>query len=124
MSYLYIIIAVLVSGGYVAYSSYKISNLQSENQSLNHTIQLSLKANKELEIALDESEIAHQKNLEFLAKAKSENEKERVYVEKIKYKIIKDNNGTCLNAINDVFSRLQQQTRDSNNTKAKSKERL
>ena len=123
MSYIYIIIAVLASG-YIAYSSYKISSLKSENQSLNEAVQVSLKANKELEIALSESEIEHQKNLEFLAKAKSRNEKERVYVEKIKYKIIKDNNGTCLNAINDVFSRLQQQTRDSNNTKAKSKERL
>ena len=123
MSYIYIIIALLASG-YIAYSSYKISSLKSENQSLSQAINVSLKANKELEIALSESEIEHQKNLEFLAKAKSENEKERVYVEKIKYKIIKDNNGTCLNAINDVFSRLQQQTRDSNNTKAKSKERL
>ena len=123
MSYIYIIIAVLASA-YLAYSSYKISSLKTENQSLNEAVQVSLKANKELEIALSESEIEHQKNLEFLAKAKSENEKERVYVEKIKYKIIKDNNGTCLNAINDVFSRLQQQTRDSNNTKAKSKERL
>ena len=124
MSYIYIIIAVLLSGGYVAYSSYKISSLKTENQSLNEAVQVNLRANKELEIALSESEIEHQKNLEFLAKAKSQNEKERVYVEKIKYKIIKDNNGTCLNAINDVFSRLQQQTRDSNNTKAKSKERL
>lgn len=123
MSYIYIIIAVLASG-YIAYSSYKISSLKTENQSLNEAVQVSLRANKELEIALNESEIEHQKNLEFLAKAKSQNEKERVYVEKIKYKIIKDNNGTCLNAINDVFSRLQQQTRDSNNTKAKSKERL
>ena len=113
MGYIYIIIAVLVSGGYVAYSSYKISSLKSENQSLNEAVQVSLKANKELEIALSESEIAHQKNLEFLAKAKSQNEKERVYVERVKYKIIKDNNGTCLNAINDVFSRLQQQTRDN-----------
>ena len=123
MSYIYIIIAVLASG-YIAYSSYKISSLKTENQSLNEAVQVSLRANKELEIALNESEIEHQKNLEFLAKAKSENEKERVYVERVKYKIIKDNNGTCLNAINDVFSRLQQQARDSNNTKAKSKERL
>ena len=112
MGYIYIIIAVLVSG-YIAYSSYKISSLKTENQSLNEVVQVSLRANKELEIALNESEIEHQKNLEFLAKAKSQNEKERVYVEKIKYKIIKDNNGTCLNAINDVFSRLQQQTRDN-----------
>ena len=110
MSYIYIIIAVLTSG-YLAYSSYKISSLKTENQSLNEAVQVSLRANKELEIALNESEIEHKKNLEFLAKAKSQNEKERVYVEKIKYKIIKDNNGTCLNAINDVFSRLQQQTR-------------
>ena len=112
MSYIYIIIAVLASA-YLAYSSYKISSLKTENQSLNEAVQVSLRANKELEIALNESEIEHQKNLEFLAKAKSQNEKERVYVEKIKYKIIKDNNGTCLNAINDVFSRLQQQTRDN-----------
>ena len=123
MSYIYIIIALLASG-YIAYSSYKISSLKTENQSLNEAVQVNLRANKELEIALSESEIEHQRNLEFLAKAKSQNEKERVYVEKIKYKIIKDNNGTCLNAINDVFSRLRQQTRDSNNTKAKSKERL
>ena len=113
MSYIYIIIAVLVSGGYVAYSSYKISSLKTENQSLNEAVQVSLRANKELEIALNDSEIEHQKNLEFLAKAKSQNEKERVYVERVKYKIIKDNNGTCLNAINDVFSRLHEQTRDS-----------
>ena len=112
MCYIYIIIAVLASG-YIAYSSYKISSLKTENESLSQAVQVSLKANKELEIALNESEIEHQKNLEFLAKAKSQNEKERVYVEKIKYKIIKDNNGTCLNAINDVFSRLQQQTRDN-----------
>ena len=112
MGYIYIIIAVLASG-YIAYSSYKISSSKTENQSLNEAVQVSLRANKELEIALNESEIEHQKNLEFLAKAKSRNEKERVYVEKIKYKIIKDNNGTCLNAINDVFSRLQQQTRDN-----------
>ena len=112
MCYIYIIIAVLASG-YIAYSSYKISSLKTENQSLNEAVQVSLRANKELEIALSESEIEHQKNLEFLAKAKSQNEKERVYVERVKYKIIKDNNGTCLNAINDVFSRLQQQTRDN-----------
>ena len=113
MGYIYIIIAVLVSGGYVTYSSYKIYRLKNENKSLNEAVQVSLKANKELEIALNDSEIEHQKNLEFLAKAKSQNEKERVYVEKIKYKIIKDNNGTCLNAINDVFSRLHEQTRDN-----------
>ena len=112
MGYIYIIIALLATG-YLAYSSYKISNLESENESLSQAINVSLKANKELEIALDESEIEHKRNLEFLAKAKSQNEKERVYVERVKYKIIKDNNGTCLNAINDVFSRLQQQTRDS-----------
>ena len=112
MGYIYIIIALLATG-YLAYSSYKISNLESENESLSQAINVSLKANKELEIALDESEIEHKRNLEFLAKAKDKNEKERVYVEKIKYKIIKDNNGTCLNAINDVFSRLQQQTRDN-----------
>ena len=112
MSYIYIIIAVLASG-YIAYSSYKISSLKTENESLNEAVQVSLRANKELEIALNESEIEHQKNLEFLAKAKSQNEKERVYVERVKYKIIKDNNGTCLNAINDVFSRLHEQARDS-----------
>ena len=112
MSYIYIIIAVLASG-YIAYSSYKISSLKTENQSLNEAVQVSLKANKELEIALNESEIEHQKNLEFLAKAKSQNEKERVYVEKIKYKIIKDNNSTCRRAINDVFSRLHDKARDS-----------
>ena len=112
MGYIYIIIALLATG-YLAYSSYKISNLESENESLSQAINVSLRANKELEIALDESEIEHKRNLEFLAKAKDKNEKERVYVEKIKYKIIKDNNGTCLNAINDVFSRLQQQTRDN-----------
>ena len=112
MSYIYIIIAVLASG-YIAYSSYKISSLKTENQSLNEAVQVSLRANKELEIALSESEIEHQKNLEFLAKAKSQNEKERVYVEKIKYKIIKDNNSTCRRAINDVFSRLHDKARDS-----------
>ena len=113
MGYIYIIIALLVSGGYVAYSSYKISSLESENESLNEAINVSLKANKELEIALDESEIEHKQNLEFLAKAKDKNEKERVYVEKIKYKIIKDNNSTCRGAINDVFSRLHDKARDS-----------
>ena len=46
MGYIYIIIAVLVSGGYVAYSSYKISSLKSENQSLNEAVQVSLRANK------------------------------------------------------------------------------
>lgn len=112
MGYFYIIIALLASG-YIAYSSYKISSLKTENESLNEAINVSLKANKELEIALNESEIEHKQNLEFLAKAKDKNEKERVYVEKIKYKIIKDNNSTCRGAINDVFSRLQQQTRDS-----------
>ena len=112
MGYIYIIIALLASG-YIAYSSYKISSLKTENQSLSQAIQVSLRANKELEIALSESEIEHQKNLEFLAKAKSENEKERVYVERVKYKIIKDNNGTCLNAINDVFSRLRGEARDN-----------
>ena len=112
MGYIYIIIAVLASS-YIAYSSYKISSLKTENQSLNEAVQVSLRANKELEIALNDSEIEHQKNLEFLAQAKSQNETARVYVAKIKYKIIKDNNGTCLNAINDVFSRLQQQTRDN-----------
>ena len=113
MGYIYIIIALLASGGYVAYSSYKISSLKTENQSLNEAVQVSLKANKELEIALDESEIEHKRNLEFLAKAKDKNEKERVYVEKIKYKIIKDNNSTCRMAINDVFSRLHDKARDS-----------
>ncbi|MDD0855724.1 hypothetical protein [Campylobacter magnus] len=113
MSYIYIIIALLASGGYVAYSSYKISSLKSENESLSQAVQVSLRANKELEIALDESEIEHKRNLEFLAKAKDKNEKERVYVERVKYKIISDKNSTCRRAINDVFSRLQQQTRDS-----------
>ena len=113
MGYIYIIIALLASGGYVAYSSYKISSLKSENESLSQAVQVSLRANKELEIALDESEIEHKRNLEFLAKAKDKNEKERVYVEKIKYKIIKDNNSTCRGAINDVFSRLHDKARDS-----------
>ena len=113
MGYIYIIIAVLVSGGYVAYSSYKISSLKSENESLSQAIQVSLRANKELEIALDESEIEHKRNLEFLAKAKDKNEKERVYVERVKYKIISDKNSTCRRAINDVFSRLHDKARDS-----------
>ena len=113
MGYIYIIIAVLVSGGYVAYSSYKISSLKTENESLSQAIQVSLKANKELEIALDESEIEHKRNLEFLAKAKDKNEKERVYVERVKYKIISDKNSTCRGAINDVFSRLHDKARDS-----------
>ena len=113
MGYIYIIIALLASGGYVAYSSYKISNLESENESLNEAINVSLKANKELEIALDESEIEHKRNLEFLAKAKDKNEKERVYVERVKYKIISDKNSTCRRAINDVFSRLHDKARDS-----------
>ena len=113
MGYIYIIIAVLVSGGYVAYSSYKISSLKTENQSLNEAVQVSLRANKELEIALDESEIEHTRNLEFLAKAKDKNEKERVYVERVKYKMISDKNSTCRRAINDVFSRLHDKARDS-----------
>ena len=113
MGYIYIIIAVLVSGGYVAYSSYKISSLKSENESLSQAVQVSLRANKELEIALDESEIEHKRNLEFLAKAKDKNEKERVYVERVKYKIISDKNSTCRRAINDVFSRLHDKARDS-----------
>ena len=52
MGYIYIIIALLATG-YIAYSSYKISSLESENESLNEAINVSLKANKELEIALD-----------------------------------------------------------------------
>ena len=112
MGYIYIIIAVLVSG-YIAYSSYKISNLESENESLSQAVQVSLRANKELEIALDESEIEHKRNLEFLAKAKDKNEKERVYVERGKYKISSDKNSTCRRAINDVFSRLHDKARDS-----------
>ena len=113
MGYIYIIIALLASGGYVAYSSYKISSLKSENESLSQAVQVSLRANKELEIALDESEIEHKRNLEFLAKAKDKNEKERVYVERVKYKIISDKNSTCRRAINDVFSRLHDKARDS-----------
>ena len=113
MGYIYIIIAVLASGGYVAYSSYKISSLKTENESLSQAVQVSLRANKELEIALDESEIEHKRNLEFLAKAKDKNEKERVYVERVKYKIISDKNSTCRRAINDVFSRLHDKARDS-----------
>ena len=112
MVYFYIAVAVLASS-YVAYSSYKISSLKTENQSLSQAINVSLKANKELEIALDESEIEHKRNLEFLAKAKDKNEKERVYVERVKYKIISDKNSTCRRAINDVFSRLHDKARDS-----------
>ena len=112
MGYIYIIIALLATG-YLAYSSYKISNLESENESLSQAVQVSLRANKELEIALDESEIEHKRNLEFLAKAKDKNEKERVYVERVKYKIISDKNSTCRRAINDVFSRLHDKARDS-----------
>lgn len=120
MGYFYIIIAILASG-YIAYSSYKISSLKSENEMLNNAVNVSLKANKELEITLQESEIDYKRKLELLANQKDKNERERVYVEKIKYKIIRDNNSTCLGAINDVFSRLQQQTRDNNNTKTKGK---
>lgn len=112
MGYFYVVIALLATG-YLAYSSYKISNLESENESLSQAINVSLKANKELEIALDESEIEHKRNLEFLAKAKDKNEKERVYVERVKYKIISDKNSTCRRAINDVFSRLHDKARDS-----------
>ena len=112
MGYIYIIIALLATG-YLAYSSYKISNLESENESLSQAVQVSLRANKELEIALDEREIEHKRNLEFLAKAKDKNEKERVYVERVKYKIISDKNSTCRRAINDVFSRLHDKARDS-----------
>ncbi|MCI7247423.1 MAG: hypothetical protein MR481_05820 [Campylobacter sp.] len=58
MGYIYIIIALLASG-YIAYSSYKISSLKTENESLSQAVQVSLRANKELEIAVDESEIEH-----------------------------------------------------------------
>lgn len=121
MIYLYLFVFVGAMGIY-GYMSYKISSLESENESLSSAIEVSLRANKELEIALNETEIEHKKNIELIAGSKEKNDKERVYVEKIKYKIIKDNNSSCVGAINDVFYRLQEQTRDNHAKKRKAKE--
>lgn len=93
-----------------------VSFLNSKIEKLSQDLSLSASANKNLAHSLDAKAQELQNLTKILESAKKKNEKERAHVERVKYKIIKDNNATCVNAVNDVFKRLH--ARDSNHSNA------
>lgn len=104
-------IVIGAMGVYIKYLNSEIADLESINATLNN-------ANINLATAFNEEQERTKRQIDEISKAKNEVKKEVQYVEKIKYKIIKENNSTCISSLNDVFARLRQK-RDTNSTDTK-----
>ncbi|EAH8300447.1 hypothetical protein ACLH6Q_000695 [Campylobacter fetus] len=112
MNYIYIILAV-IAAAFLVYFNTAINNLKLENASLTSSLNSAVYANQDYKKTIESLSSDYQKRLEVLANLKQEKQKEIRYVTQVKERIIKDNNSTCIDAINAIYARLHEQ-RDSN----------
>ncbi|CUU74403.1 hypothetical protein [Campylobacter hyointestinalis] len=117
MNYIYILFGVLIA--FYIYGTQKIiSDLRLNNENLSTNLSLAKQANNAYKDSLEELRQDYIKGLETLSAIKNEKEKEVRYVTTIKEKIIRDNNSTCIDAINAIYGRLRE-TRDADNNASK-----
>lgn len=89
------------------------NSLKQENKELSSSLEIAVNTNIELYKSFSEFKTKAQEGIDTLSRAKEKVKKEIIYVDKIKTTIIKENNGTCLDSLNNVFSRLREQESDS-----------
>lgn len=108
MNYIYIILGLLIA--FYVYATQKaINTLNIENENLSTNLSLAKQANNAYRDNIEELRQDYIKGLETLSAIKNEKEKEVRYVTTIKEKIIRDNNSTCIDAINAIYARLHEQ---------------
>ncbi|WP_162165524.1 hypothetical protein [Campylobacter fetus] len=120
MNYIYTILGVFTVALLIYFNSV-ISKLEQENTSLKSSLYASTLANESYEKTLETLSSDYQKGLEVLANMRQEKQKEVRYVTQIKERIVRDNNSTCIDAINAVYARLHEQNYSANKTSATSK---
>lgn len=114
MNYIYALLGLLIA--FYIYATQKaINTLSVENENLSTKLSLVKQANNAYKDSLDEIRQDYIKGLETLSRLKNEKEKEVRYVTTIKEKIIRDNNSTCIDAINAIYARLHEQRNADNN---------
>lgn len=114
MNYIYAAVGLLIAL-YIYGTQKAINDLTLENENLNANLSLIKEANNAYKDSLDELRQDYIKGLETLSSLKNEKEKEVRYVTTIKEKIIRDNNSTCIDAINAIYARLHEQRNTDNN---------
>lgn len=114
MNYIYAAVGLLIAL-YIYGTQKVINDLTLENENLNQKTTMYLQANNAYKDSLDELRRDYIKGLETLSAIKNEKEKEVRYVTTIKEKIIRDNNSTCIDAINAIYARLHEQRNADNN---------
>lgn len=117
MNYIYAAVGLLIAL-YIYGTQKVINDLTLKNENLNANLSLVKEANNAYKDSLDEIRRDYIKGLETLSAIKNEKEKEVRYVTTIKEKIIRDNNSTCIDAINAIYARLRE-TRDIDNNASK-----
>ena len=110
-SFLAVVVAVIAGLWYIENLQSKLENSEALNTALQN-------ANINLAAAWSDDRNKTQGEIDALIKAKNKVRVEKEYVEKIKYKIIKENNASCVLAINDIYARLREQSGDNNSTAA------
>ncbi|ANE34349.1 hypothetical protein CHL_1002 [Campylobacter hyointestinalis subsp. lawsonii CCUG 27631] len=117
MNYIYIFLAFLIAFVGV-YANNLINRLEKDNEKLNTSLNMAINANNSYKATIEQMQQDYIKGLETLSAIKNEKEKEVRYVTTIKEKIIRDNNSTCIDAINSIYARLHEQ-RDTDNNASK-----
>lgn len=113
------LVAVSLIGVVAVAVFFYIQILRSENKALKaNEAQLSA-ANESYELALDEMATNYANDMDALRKLSVKRQKESVYVDRVKTRIIRDDNATCTNAINDIFRRLHGQSNKQSNASSK-----
>ncbi|RAZ49213.1 hypothetical protein [Campylobacter hyointestinalis] len=117
MNYIYIFLAFLIAFVGV-YANNLINRLEKDNEKLTTSLNMAINANESYKATTEQMQQDYIKGLETLSAIKNEKEKEVRYVTTIKEKIIRDNNSTCIDAINAIYARLHE-TRDTDNNASK-----
>lgn len=87
-----------------------IQILRSQNEALKANEAQLIAANESYELALNEMAQNYNDDLDALKKLSKKRSKEIVYVDRVKTRIIRDDNTSCADAINAVFRRLHEQS--------------
>lgn len=95
---------------FCAFLAWQNHSLKSENELLNANLNIALNANESLNAELGRLSDDFSAGLSSLAKMKENTTKEVRYVKEIQTQILRDDNATCLGAINDIFARLHEQS--------------
>ncbi len=111
LGFLGVAIAIVAGLWYIENLQRRLENSEVLNTALQN-------ANINLAAAWSDDRNKTQGEIDALIKAKNKVRVEKEYVEKIKYKIIKENNASCVSAINDIYARLREQSKDNNSTAA------